>query len=383
MTAAPREQGVTMRTIRVVDADGHILEPVDLWERYLDERELLPLAPRFFVDEQGVQQFMLDGKVHPRGALGMGGRNAGRPVGPETSQQRWEEQHPGGFDPHRRVADLDLEGIDVAVLFPTVGLRFCGLQNVRLAAALCRAYNDWLADYCRPYPDRLVGVGVVPFQDPEAAVREMRRVVERLGFRAVFVRPNPLFGRNLDHPAYRPFWQAAQDLDCPVAFHEGGVMPGIATVGGDRFDNLVYRHMLSHPMEQQIACMTMILGGVLERFPRLRVAFLEAGGGWLPYWLERMDHHWERLGWLVPDCKRRPSEYFLEQCIISVDPDEKTIPMLTALIGDDNVVWASDYPHFDCTFPGAVAELREARVPPRTLDKILGANAVRFYRLDR
>jgi predicted TIM-barrel fold metal-dependent hydrolase len=370
-----------MRKVNVVDADGHVLEPVDLWTQYLEERELLPLAPTFFVDEQGVQQFKLEGRVHPRGVLGMGGRNAGKPVTPETRHQRWEEQHPGGFDPHHRVVDLDRDGIDVAVLFPTVGLRFCGIQDPRLAAAVCRAYNNWMADFCKAVPDRLVGVAVVPFQDPESAIAEMRRATEKLGLKAAFIRPNPIQGRNLDHPAYAPFWAAAQDLGCPVAVHEGGVMRSIPTVGADRFDNLVYRHMLSHAMEQQIACMTMILGGVLDRFPRLRVAFLESGVGWLPYWLERMEHHRERLPWLVPDCKMRPTEYFLRQCQVSADPDEKTIPMVVELVGDDNLMWASDYPHFDCTFPGAVAEVREAKVSPGSLAKILGTNAARFYHL--
>jgi predicted TIM-barrel fold metal-dependent hydrolase len=370
-----------MGKAKVVDADGHVLEPNNLWEDYVEEREFLPLAPRFYIDEQGIQQFMLEGKPHMRGALGMGGRNAGKPVTPEIQHQRWEDQHPGGFDPHKRIADLDLEGIDIAVLFPTVGLRLCGLQDAKLASALCHAYNNWLADYCKPYADRLVGVGAIPFQDPQLAILEMHRITERLGFKGVFIRPNPLRGRNLDHPDYYPFWEAAQSLGCPIAIHEGGVMRSIPTLGADRFDNLVYRHMVSHPMEQQLACMTLILGGVLEKFPRLNIAFLEAGGGWLPYWLERMDHHHEILSWLIPDCKLRPSEYFRRQCCIGVDSDEKTIPSVMALVGEDYLLWSSDYPHFDCTFPGAVAEMRQAQVSSTALDKVLGENAIRFYNL--
>src|SRR5262249_11271969 len=151
--------------------------------------------------------------------------------------------HPGGFDPHKRIEDMDREGIDMVALFPTIGLRFCGVQNGKLAAALCRAYNNWLADYCRPYSGRLFGVGAVAFQEPNLAVVEMNRVTETLGFKAVFIRPNPLRGRNLDHPDYYPFWETAQALGCPVAVHEGGMMRAIQTIGQDRFDNLVYRHM--------------------------------------------------------------------------------------------------------------------------------------------
>ena len=370
-----------MSKTNVVDADGHVLEPIDLWDKYFEDRELQPLAPRFFIDDKGVQQMMFDGQVVPRGVIGLAGRNAGKPLTPETSAQRWEDQQPGGFDPHKRIGDLDLDGIDVAVLYPTLGLRICGVRNTRLAAALARAYNNWLADFCKAYPKRFAGVGAVPLQDPPLAIREMHHAVKTLGFNAVFVRPNPLMGRNLDHPDYYPFWEAAQDLGCPVTFHEGGFMKTLPTVGADRFDNLVYRHMLGHAMEQQIAAMTMILGGVLDRFPRLRVAFLEAGGGWLPYWLERMEHHHERLPWMIPGCRLKPSEYFRRQCMVSVDPDEKTIPSIVELVGDDCIMWASDYPHFDCTFPGAVAELREAKVPAVSMNKILGENAVRFYGL--
>ena len=370
-----------MSRTKVVDADGHVLEPIDMWEKYMDDREMKPLAPRFYNDDNGVQQVTFDGQTIPRGVIGLAGRNAGKPISPETSKQRWEEQQPGGFDPHKRVADLDLDGIDGAVLYPTIGLRYCGVRNPRLAAALCRAYNNWLADFCKASPGRLIGVGAIPLQDVPAAIAEMKRVVTTLGFKAVFVRPNPINDRNLDHPAYDPLWEAAQALGCPVTFHEGGFMKGIKTVGADRFDNLAYRHMLGHVMEQQIAMMTMILGGVFEKFPRLRVAYLEAGGGWLPYWLERMNHHHERLAWMIPNCRMRPSEYFKRNCMISVDPDEKTIPMIVELAGDDNIMWASDYPHFDCTFPGAVAEVREAKVGPTSMAKLLGDNATRFYGL--
>jgi predicted TIM-barrel fold metal-dependent hydrolase len=365
----------------VVDANGHVLEPTNLWNDYLEDREFLPLAPRFYIDEQGVQQFMLEGKTLARGPFGMGGRNAGKPFTPETQYQRWEDQHPGGFDPHKRISELDLEGIDVAVLFPTIGMRFCGLQDPKLAATLCRAYNNWLADYCKPYPDRLVGLGVIPFQDPQLAIVEMHYAIKRLGFKGVAIRPNPVRGQNFDHSDYSPFWEAAQNLECPVAIHEGGGMRSIPTIGADRFENVVYRHMVSHPMEQQIACMTLILGGILERFPKLKVAFLEAGGGWLPYWLERMDDHHERMGWLIPHCKLRPSEYFCRQCRVSVEPHEKTIPTVVELVSENCIMWASDYPHFDCTFPGAVAKVREAKVSPTVLNKILGENALHFYNL--
>jgi predicted TIM-barrel fold metal-dependent hydrolase len=372
-----------MRPSIVVDADSHILEPVDLWENYMENRELLPLAPKFYNDENGDQQVSLEGYIPPRkSGMGMGGRNVDKKWGQEIKNQRWEEQQPGGFAPEPRIQDMDREGVDIAMLYPTVGLRYTGVKSTELAAALCRAYNNWQADYIKQFPQRLIGIGAVPFQEPELAVKEMHYVVEKLGFKGVFTRPNPLRGRNLDHPDYDIIWQTAQELNCPIGIHEGGFMPTIPAVGADRFDNFVYRHMASHPMEQQLSCMCLIFGGVLERFPGVKVVFLESGGGWLPYWLERMDEHHGRMGWMISNCKLSPSEYFRRQCLIQVPSEEKSLAMVTELIGEDHICWGTDYPHFDCNWSGAVNWMRQSDLPATAIPKILGENAIRFFNLD-
>lgn len=371
-----------MKNGTVIDADGHVLEPIELWENYLEDRELLPLAPRFFEDEDGDQHFMIEGVVlTEKGGQGVGGRNVRKKWDRSLHKQRWDEQEPGGFDPHLRIKDMDEEGVDKVLLYPTVGLRFTGLNDAKLAAALCRAYNRWIADYCRPYPDRLYGIGAIPFQEPALAVEEMRFAVEQLGFRGALIRPNPVAGRNMDHPDHYPVWQAAQDLDCVIGIHEGGRVRNYPQVGKDRFKNWAYLHAVAHPMEMQMALMCLAFGGVFEKFPRLKVAFLEAGGGWLPFWLERLDSHFEKLGWLIPDCKRPPSEYFKRQCVIQVEADESTLPMTTELVGEDYIVWGSDYPHFDCNWLGAVEQLRSANLPLPAQNKILGETVVRFYNL--
>jgi uncharacterized protein len=366
----------------VVDTDSHILEPINLWKDYLEEQDLLPLAPRFFDDEEGDQRFAIEDVIPPKSKLGQGGRNVDKKFQETVNSQRWEDQQPGGFTSEPRLADMDREGVNIGMLYPTIGLRYTGIKDNRLAAAVCRAYNNWLADYRKNCPQRLIGVGAIPFQEPELAVKEMRYAVEKLGFKGVFTRPNPLRNRNFDHPDYDPIWQTAQELDCPISIHEGGILPGIPAVGYDRFDNLVYRHMASHPMEQQLSCMTLILGGVLERFPKLKVLFLESGGGWLPYWLQRMDEHHERMGWLIPNCKLRPSEYFQRQCLIQITSDENTTPMLVKLVGADSIIWGTDYPHFDCNWTGSVERLRRTGLSETDTNKILGETAVRFFNLD-
>ena len=367
----------------VIDTDSHILEPLSLWDDYMEEKELLPMAPRFFEDDNGEQQFSIEGFKPTRlKGTGLGGRNVDKKFQDTVATQRWEEQQPGGFRPEPRLEDMDREGVDLAMLYPTVGLRYTGIKSDKVAAAVCRAYNNWLYDYCKAAPSRLIGIGAIPFQCPELAVVEMRYVVEKLGFKGVFTRPNPLRGRNLDHPDYDPIWQAAQELDCPIGIHEGGFMPGIAAVGFDRYDNMAYRHMASHPMEQQLACMTLILGGVLERFPSLKIIFLESGGGWVPYWLVRMDEHRKHMGWVIPDCKLLPSDYFRRQCLIQIPSDECTTPMLVELLGDDHIVWGTDYPHFDCNWTGAANRLADAPLSADSINKILGLNAIRFFNLE-
>jgi uncharacterized protein len=155
------------------------------------------------------------------------------------------------------------------------------------------------------------------------------------------------------------------------------------TMGGDRYHDPFFFHMVCHPFEQQAACMDVICGGVLARFPRLRVAFLESGIGWLGYWLDRMDSHYEKMHDYVPWMKKKATEYFIEQCYLTLDPEERTLAAMVSLGVEGNVLWGSDYPHFDCTFPGVLKDVREALgvLPETARTKILTENAIRFYRL--
>jgi len=144
-----------MNNAFVVDADSHILEPIDLWENYLEDKSLLPLAPRFFNDENGDQQLSMEGELLSKKGFGLGGRNVNKKWDRSLGKQRWEEQEPGGFDPHIRIKDMDAAGVDAGLVFPTIGLRYSGFKDAVLGAACCRAHNKWMADFARPYPDRL------------------------------------------------------------------------------------------------------------------------------------------------------------------------------------------------------------------------------------
>jgi predicted TIM-barrel fold metal-dependent hydrolase len=353
-------------TTRIVDADGHVNEPEELWSEYLPSA-FRDRAPRRVRDDEGRPRNVIDGVMLPPIPMAPEWSAPGRPT--------------GGWDPKARIADLDAEGIEQAVLFPTTGLFFAGIADPALESALCRAYNDWLADYCSADRHRLIGIATVPQHDLEAAVTEARRAVTELGFRGIMVRPNPIEGRVLHDPAYEPLWATAAELDVPIAIHEGTTL-NVVQSGLDRFDDFAYRHACSHPHEQQMACLSFTCSGILERHPDLRVVFLESGCGWIAWWLERLDEHMEKWAHATSPPPLAPSEYFARQCFISTEPDERTLPAIVSLLGADSIVFASDYPHPDAIFPGAASALAERTdVPADALGKILGANAARCFGL--
>ena len=253
-------------------------------------------APKLIRDKDGKQRLQVGeqllGSKKGLGALGAVGARDGTVV---DDTMEYEQGRKGGFDPHARIPDMDMDGIDAAFLYPSIGLFAGAVQDPPAAAAMARAYNRWLADYCKPYPDRLFGVAMIPMQSVELAIEEMRYARQQLGFRGVFLRPNPYNGKMIHHPDYEPFWTMAEELDMAVGFHEGG-NSGMMQVGMDRFEERGARHIITHTMEMMLACMAVIWGGVCERHPKVRIAFLELGGGWIAPWLDRMDRHFDDIG---------------------------------------------------------------------------------------
>src|ERR671919_285197 len=342
------------RTYNVIDADGHVLEPIDLWEKYIDPA-YRDRAPRMIIDTDGKERLLVEGRVlGSTKGFNVVGAIGSRQGAVDESKVTYRDGRPGGFDPHARIPDMDLDGIDAAFLYPSIGLFAGAVQERGLAAAMCGAYNRWLADYCRPYPDRLFGVAMLPMQSIEHAIEEMRFARKELGMRGGFLRPNPYNGRMANHPDYDPFWAEAQALDFSIGFHEGA-SGGMPTVGVDRFEGRGARHIISHTMEMMLVSLSVIWGGVCERFPRTRIGFLESGGGWIAPWLDRMDRHFDDQGFNDSGLKTRPSELFQRNCWISFEPVEGALDVLADYIGPDKILWATDYPHADGFFPGAPA----------------------------
>ena len=370
----------------VVDADGHVLEPADTWEKYIDPA-YRDRAIRIARDEQGYEVLLIDGQPLKtlRGALGaLGGIEMDTTRLLTRGQMTYAEGSPaGGYDPVERLRVMDGEGIDSVLLYPTIGICWEGhVSDGGLATAYTRAYNRWLADFCRTDPRRLHPVAHVSLLDPEGAVQETIRA-RRDGCVGIFLSPDLAArgGRHFDDPLFARFWETAQELEMPIAFH---------VVVRDRqwfrqwqrrdpSDALFSIAFLA--IDVMAAFTQMLCAGMFERYPRLRCVVLEAGSNWIAAWLDRLDHKYRVLAHQTP-IRMAPSEYFRRQCLISADPDESVTAQMIEHLGADYFVWASDYPHIDASF-GVVRELKE-RLAPLTEEarrKVLGLNAQRFYRL--
>jgi predicted TIM-barrel fold metal-dependent hydrolase len=288
---------------------------------------------------------------------------------------------------------MDREGVDVAVLFPSRGLFVLGLDTVEqmgpdglepdFAAAIARAYNDWLHDFAKAAPGRLHGVAMVAPHDLASAVEETRRTVRDYGFRGIYLPPGVVGRKPWHDPHWDPLWAVCQELDVPVCFHGGGrtwLKPDFSLeVFADR---LLMWHCFNQPLGVMTACTSMCAGGVLERFPRLRVALLEGNCSWAPWLLHRLDEHQEWVGWYdAPDLTMKPSEYFRRQCFVSVDADETTCRHFVDWFGDEQLVFSTDFPHGDSMFPHAVDGFDALPLADDSRRRIVGANWERLYRI--
>jgi predicted TIM-barrel fold metal-dependent hydrolase len=362
----------------IVDGDGHIVEPDEVWTEHLPDRfrSYVPHA----VYERGEFWFECNGRA--------GFRHKGSPASLSApGQTPHATTEPvalrGGADPAARLDDMAVDGIGIAALYPTLGLMIQAVTEREPALALCRAINDWLAGYCAHAPDRLIGVGTLPMTDADDALTEAKRCVEELGFKAVWRRPEH-FGTlpRLQDGSYEPLWSYLEETCVPLAIHPGlnGIIPVDAL--RERFDDYYSAlHALHFVTEQQQVLTQFIAYGILERHPRLRVAFVETGAMWALSYVHRLDEHLEVFGFDRAGLTMKPSDYFRRQCFVSVEEPE---PGLSVMLDrfPENVIFASDYPHADGTFPGSTKELVETTsLTEPQKQAVLRDNALRLYQL--
>lgn len=337
-----------MAEYKVIDADGHVRESIAGIREFLESRwQRRNLFPNDAWDRD------------LRGKLGA------KPEGPEG-----------------QLVAMDTDGIDVMVLYPTAGLHVASLHEPDYATALSRAYNDWLHHFCQTNPVRLKFVALLAPQDPNAAAGELHRAVTERGavggVLPTYMPQSPDFGNSW----YDPIYAAAQRLGVGLGFHTG---TSADSLGGARFRKFLSAHTIDHPAEQMMALIATIIGGLFERFPKLCIAYLESGIGWVPYMMDRLDEEVEKRGAdEAPYLTKLPSEYVTSGRIyFGVECGEKTIPDGVRWGLENTLLYSSDYPHWDGDWPRTVKTVRErADLSPSTKQKMLHDNVARFYKLE-
>jgi uncharacterized protein len=371
----------------IIDADGHILEPPDVWEQYIDPA-FRERALRVRTDRAGSEYFELDGRppkyidIKALSLLGGMGRDEQESVA--ALQKPYRESAPfGAMDPQERVQVLDNEGLAATILYPSIGLALeCEIEDPELAAAHARAYNRWIVDFCAGSQGRLVPIAYISLGDGQEAATELERAV-KAGAKGAFIVPFTITNKAHAHPDYDPFWAKAQDLDVPIGIHPTIEPPAKRVY--QRFKDvkwaLWFQNVLGGQGPQQAFYM-LFQYGLFDRFPTIKVVVLESGASWIGAALDRMDTTYETtLGKTVP-LKEKPSVYFKRQCWISGDPDETTLPLIIEHVGTDRFFWATDFPHFD--HPSNYLEELEKQVAPLSETarrNLLGDSVARVYKL--
>jgi len=352
--------------LRFVDSDMHVMEPPDIFERYLDPKYRDRVSVRVGADGRPNRgpagTILIDGEPTSdadfqqyRKRLRSGATKVISPLAGSRLQEtnRLDFAIERDYNPEAQVMGVDLEGVDVAVLYPTMGLGLLGRNGIdpRLSLAICQAYNNWIHEFCSYCPERLKFVAMLPMHDVHLACRELVRCVRELGAVGSFIRPNLLNGRYWHSNYWDPLYSVHEELNVTWGFHEGVsalYSHMIELYGENRF----YRHVAAHWIEMQQALIAMIIGGVFEFHPGLRVGFLECQNSWVPGLLSRIEWDYPQYHEShAPYLTLTPKEYFRRNCWAAVEGSEPEIEATAGMIGADRMCVSSDYPHFDSNFP--------------------------------
>ena len=364
---------------KFVSADGHVVEPANLWIERMDFR-FRERAPR--IDSKPDNDYyLIDGlPPSPAGLEGViveekiSGKIE-RPLG-----QRVKNTRPGAWDPKARMADQELDNITAEVIYPGLfGLQFFNVEDAEYQRECMRVYNDWLSEFCAAAPQRLLGAGLLPFAGPvEWAMEEARRVAKK-GLRTLLI-PAEVRGRMYAAPEYEKLWSALEELNLPVGTHAG-------TGTGEALSAKVKRLGLgmavtdSKIMQPMRALADLIWAGVPQRHPKLRFVIVEGGIGWIASLLRFMDHWWsDHRHWMQPHLDESPGTYFRRQFWATFEDDRPGL-LTRELLGVDRLMWGSDYPHTEGTFPKSREQIEQdfAGIPQREVRAMVANNAARLY----
>jgi predicted TIM-barrel fold metal-dependent hydrolase len=356
--------------MKVIDLDSHLVGDLENWGTTIEKKYMPYLPMKLPTKENERRKTLIGNRI-------MIGSELGRH---KSEKQEWVK--PPDLTPEGRVRNMDLDGIDVAVLSPNSPaldvLWF--VDDPELAAAYARAQNNYMKYYASQQPGRLMWAGVIPLQDSKEAIKELHRAKE-LGSKALNVKATPIPGKEWWDPYFDPIFRELEQLKMPIIFHDTKT----GSMGQERFaDNFFFSHMVGRTIETMICLMVYICGGILEKFPELKIICLETGASQMPWWLSRMDEHYEKLPHLVPWLKKKPTEYFNRSVYVGCEPFEDSLfEWAVEYLGGDRLVLATDSPHWDSAQPGQVTGpiSKSTRISTENKRKVLGENAIKLLEL--
>ena len=360
----------------IISADSHITEPAGTYVDHIDPA-WRDKAPRLVDGGEGVGDvFVVDGMRNPvpMGLVAAAGKPAEeiRILG-----TKFEELHRGGWDPEARMDEQTRDGVAAEVIYPTVGMVLCNHKDFDFKRACFQAYNRWIAEYCSAHPDRLLGCGQTAMRTPEEGIADLHEI-KALGLRGVMMPGLPAV-EDYDSLVYDPFWEAAIELGLPLSFH-------ILTTRGEHTRGPKMSQFLSTVRGCQDIMAMLVLGGVFERHPDLRVVCVEADAGWAPHFMYRMDHAYNRHRFWLPagqHLSKLPSEYFADNIYVTFQDDWTAFRFADAMDWH-RLLWANDFPHSDSTWPWSQEMLTEhtAQLTPEQKRAILCDNTAALYGID-
>ena len=372
-----------MSSYMVVSSDSHIIEPPDLWTSRM-EPKLRDRGPQVMRMEDA-DWWYIDGLKGQ--SFGAGAQAGVRFEDPDKLgyRDRQENVRLGGYIPDEHVKDMDLDGVDVGIIYPTCGLLLYSVPDSDLLTVVFKTYNDWIAEFCQAYPKRLKGIGMINVDDVPSAVKELERCA-KMDLGGVMITVYPQEHRSYDSPEYEPFWAAAQDLGVPLSLHTGTNRPG-PNQEIEHLEDMRPAFIINVDHWVRMSLTHMIYSGVFERYPKLQVGAVEFELSWVAHFLDRLDYRYTQSprgdAWIRFKEDMLPSDYFHRNVFLGFQEDDLGIK-LRHLIGVDNLVWGSDYPHFESTFPRSrqILENILSDCTEEEKAKIAGGNSARVYHLD-
>ncbi len=368
-----------MAEYRIISADSHFVEPPNMWAERIDKkfRDRAPHTVRGLNGREG--EFFVCENVMPVPVAGFFGAGVPSAELPEHTKKGMEAAPASVWDPAARIKDQDLDGVQAEVIYTSMGMPLYGLDDVELRTACFRAYNDWAVEYCSHNPKRLLPLGLITLEDIAAGVQELQRLAKK-GVKGAMIWAEPPDDRPYTHADYDPFWAAAQDLNMPLSLH---ILTGRKGMGADFFKgNLALQvSTLHHEVERSIA--VFVLGGVLERFPKLTIVSAENDVAWMPYFMWRMDFAQDRFGRtgaILSKLTLKPSEYIKRQVYATFINEPIFLDGLHRYAAD-NAMWSSDYPHTAAIWPKSQEFVKETfgGLAEEDRRKIVHDTAARVY----